>query len=317
MALLPLHDSSPAPLSRRRFLIDSTLAASALGLVSRSAAAMASPSGRTSGARWPIAVFSKAFQHLDAEKTAELVASIGFNGIECPVRPKGQIEPEKVPDLLPVYVDALRKRGCDMLIATTDITRIDQKYAHSTLRALSKQGVRRIRLGYYKYDLSRSPADQLADVGAQLKDIAAACSELGIQAGYQNHSGRNYVGAPVWDIYSVIRNLDPRHIGFCFDICHATIEGGLDWRIQAKLAEPRLTAVYLKDFIWTKTEKGWIPEQCQLGKGTVDRTFLTTLKESSYSGPLCQHHEYRWKDDAELIAKMRQDLSTLKQWLAA
>ncbi|MBP7143232.1 MAG: sugar phosphate isomerase/epimerase [Opitutaceae bacterium] len=304
-------------MSRRRFLLESSLAVSALGLAAKGASAPARASGDPAAARWPIAVFSKAFQHLDAERTAELVASVGFNGIECPVRPKGQIEPEKAPDLLPVFVDALRRRGCDMFVATTDITRIDQKYADTTLRALSKQGVRRIRLGYYKYDLSRSPADQLADVSAQLKDIAAACSELGIQAGYQNHSGRNYVGAPIWDIYSAIRNLDPRHIGFCFDICHATIEGGLDWRIQAKLVEPHLTAVYLKDFIWTKTDMGWIPQQCQLGKGTVDRTFLTTLKESSYRGPLCQHHEYRWKDDAELIAMMREDLGVLKQWLAA
>ncbi|MBX7122293.1 MAG: sugar phosphate isomerase/epimerase [Opitutaceae bacterium] len=317
MPASPVPPSFTAPLSRRRFLLDSTLALSALSLASRSALAATGPSGNTGGIRWPIAVFSKAFQHLNAEKTAELVASIGFNGIECPVRPKGQIEPEKAPDLLPVFVDALRKRGCDMYVATTDITRIDQKHADSTLRTLSRLGVRRIRLGYYKYDLSQSPADQLADVSAKLKDIAAACSELGIQAGYQNHSGRNYVGAPVWDIYSAIKDLDPRHIGFCFDICHATIEGGLDWRIQAKLVEPHLTAVYLKDFIWTKTDKGWIPEQCQFGKGTVDRSFLATLKESSYRGPLCQHHEYRWKDDAELITKMRQDLSVLKQWLAA
>ena len=42
------------------------------------------------------------------EQTAELVATVGWDGIECPVRAKGQIEPERAQDDLPKYAEALR-----------------------------------------------------------------------------------------------------------------------------------------------------------------------------------------------------------------
>ena len=57
-------------------------------------------------------------------------------------------------------------------------------------------------------------------------------------------------------------------IGVCFDIGHATLEGGLSWPIQARLMEPYYVAVFLKDFRWEKTEKGWQPHWCNFGEGS-------------------------------------------------
>ncbi len=313
-----MHDASPPalPLSRRRFIQDSTLAVS-LGLAGNAAAAAIEPARSSNRIDFPTCVFSKPFQGLNPEKTADFVASIGWDGIECPVRAKGQVEPGKVADVLPAYVEALRKRGLELFIATTDIQRIDQKHAESVLRTLSKLGIKRVRLGFFRYDLARSLTAQLAEVGAALRDIAAACKDLGLQAGFQNHSGRVFIGAPVWDVYSIIKDLDPRHMGFCFDIGHATIEGGLAWPLHAKVAEPFYTAVLVKDFVWKKTDKGWRESWCLLGDGMVNRAFFDTLKKSPYRGPICQHHEYRWSDESEMATMMRHDLNVLKTWLAA
>ncbi|MFM8358676.1 MAG: sugar phosphate isomerase/epimerase, partial [Verrucomicrobiota bacterium] len=57
--------------------------------------------------RWPIIGFSKPFQTLDPEQTADTVAEIGWDGIECPVRAKGQVLPERVEEDLPKFVEAL------------------------------------------------------------------------------------------------------------------------------------------------------------------------------------------------------------------
>lgn len=309
--------SPAAPVTRRRFLRETALAASAWGLAGNAVSAAVEATESAQPTTHPTCVFTKPFQSLNAERTADLVASIGWDGIECPVRAKGQIEPDRAPDLLPAYVEALKKRDLTFFIATTDIQRIDQKHAESTLRTLAKAGVRRFRLGPHKYDLSRSPAQQLVEIGARLRDIAAACADLGLQAGFQNHSGRNNVGAPVWDVYSIIKDIDPRHIGFCFDIGHATIEGGLDWPIQARLAEPHYTAVYVKDFVWKRTDQGWRESWCLLGEGMVNRTFFDGLKKSAYRGPVSQHHEYHWTDETEMLTMMRHDLRVLKNWLAA
>ena len=302
----------PSPLTRRTFLAQATVATAALTLAPRSsfAAAPAAP-------RNPIIAFSKPFQKFTAEQTAAYVAEIGWDGIECPIRAKGQIEPERAADLVPAFTTALRARGLDVHIATTDITTITQKHADATLRTLAKHGIKRLRLGFWKYDLKRSPADQLKEIAPALRDIAAACKDLGLQAGFQNHSGRSYVGAPVWDVYSIIRDLDPAHMGMCFDIGHATIEGGLSWPIEAKLIAPFYTAVFVKDFLWKKNAKGvWAESWCPLGEGMVNREFFTELKKSPYAGPICQHHEYDFGDHATMTAFFKKDLAVLKTWLA-
>ena len=114
----------------------------------------------------------------------------------------------------------------------------------------------------------------------------------------------------------MIRSLDPRHIGFCFDIGHATVEGGLSWPIEARLAEPFYTAVFVKDFSWKKEAGGWKDTWCPLGEGMVSRAFFDRLKRSAYRGPICQHHEYDLGDRRQMTAHLQRDLKVLKEWLA-
>jgi hypothetical protein len=82
-------------------------------------------SGAAAGAppRRPIVVFSKAFQQLNPQATADLVAEVGWDGIECPVRKGGQVLPERVEEDLPKLAEALRQRGKQIYIATTDVGR--------------------------------------------------------------------------------------------------------------------------------------------------------------------------------------------------
>jgi sugar phosphate isomerase/epimerase len=301
----------PAPaFSRRDFLAQAAAASLGVGLAgARSAETNALP-------RFPLIGFSKPFQKLSAAETAELVASVGWDGIEIPVRAKGQVEPERAPDELPAFAEALRRQKRDIYLATTDITSLKTPHAATVMLTLAKLGIKRLRLGFLTYPPDKAPAERLKEIAPALKDIADACKDLGLQAGFQNHSGARYVGAPVWDVYSMIQSLDPRHIGFCFDIGHATIEGGLSWPTEARLAEPFLTAVFVKDFLWKKEAGGWKDAWCPLGEGMVNRRFFDWLKKSTYRGPICQHHEYNVGEGSALLANLQRDLKVLKEWLA-
>ena len=298
--------TSHALLSRRRF-IRSALGAASVAPAVRLSAARPSP---------PIIAFSKPFQHLGHEDCADFVADVGWDGIECPVRPKGQVEPERAADELPALVEALKRRGKAVLIGTTNITSVDTPHAERVLRALAAAGVRRYRMGYWKYS-DRTPMErQFSEIRAQLKDLVEMSAGLGLQGGYQNHSGRQYVGAPVWDLHQLLQGVDPRSLGIIFDIGHATVEGGYSWPIEARLARPRLTAVYVKDFTWGRTEKGWKARWCPLGQGMVDRRFFEPLLKEGYAGPVSQHHEYETDSPEAMRRLMREDLKTLKGWLA-
>lgn len=297
-------------LSRREVLVQAAAAAGALCLgASASRAAENEP-------RFPLIGFTKPFQQLDYEKTADMVATVGWDGIECPVRARGQIEPERSADELPKLVEALRTRQRAIYLVATDITSMKTPHAETVLRTMSKLGIKRLRLGSIQYRRNESPVARLKEIAPGIKDVAEACRELGLQAGIQNHSGAQYVGAPVWDVYSIIESLDPKHMGFCFDIGHATVEGGLSWPVEARLAEPFYTAIIVKDFVWKKTPEGWKDGWCPLGEGMVNRVFFNRLKQSAYSGPICQHHEYELGNATEMTDYMKHDLKVLREWLS-
>ncbi len=273
--------------------------------------------GEAPAARQKVIAFSKPFRSLSARATADLVAEVGWDGIELPVRARdAQFTPDKVDEELPKFVEALRAVGREVSIITSDITAVTPQ-AEKTLRAMQKLGIKRYRLGFYTYAKDKPLPEQLKEIAPKLRDIAALNKELGLQAGFQNHSGAGYVGAPLWDVWTMIRDLDPAQIGYCYDIGHATVEGGLSWPTNFRLVEPWLTAVFVKDFRWEKTAKGWRTVWCPLGEGMVDRKFFGMLKATAYRGPISQHHEYDIGDEKSAMAFYKRDLATLREWLVA
>lgn len=304
-------NSSPA-LPRRQFLTQTALAGAALAFAPRPGAADDAPAG----GRFPLIVFNKPFQKLNFDDTADVVAEVGWSGIECPVRAKGQILPEAVEEELPRLFEALKKRGLTLEIVTTDIVAMNPR-AEKVMRTAAKLGIRRFRLGFMYYDLAKPIPPQLAELKPAMRDIAALAKELGLRGGIQNHSGARYVGAPIWDVYELLHDIDPAHLGICFDIGHATLEGGTAWPLQARLMEPMFAAVYVKDFAWKKGDKGFTAEWGPLGAGMVRKEFFDWLKTSTYRGPISQHVEYQEGAGPAEIAAMKRDLATLKGWLGA
>jgi sugar phosphate isomerase/epimerase len=302
----------PSILSRREFIRRTSLGA-AVALAPLSESIAAQPRGR-----WKIIAFSKPFTTLNWDDTADLVADVGWDGIECPVRKAStHIVPERVEEDLPRMVEALKKRGREVSLITTDITGADRT-AEQILRTAAKAGIRRYRLGPIRYVADRSITDQVDDIKVRLRDLAQLNKAIGIQGGLQNHSGQDYFGAPVWDAFGAIRDLPPADMGIAFDIGHATLEGGLSWPVQARLVEPRYSVVYVKDFRWEKQDRGWRPVWCPLAQGMIaGPRFFTMLAKSRYDGPVCQHHEYEMgKTTSEMVGHFKRDLQTLRGWLS-
>jgi len=270
-----------------------------------------------------LGVFSKHLQWLNFEDTADAVAEIGWDGIECPVRPGGHVLPERVEDDLPKMVEALRKRNLEMLLMTTAIQNVSEPHAQTILRTAAKLGIKTYRIGGWKYTEGLSIPDRLREVKAQLRDLVALNKELGLVAAYQNHSGVD-IGAPVWDIYELIKDLDTRYIGIAFDIGHATIEGGYGWSIQVRLMQQYFKTVIVKDYKWAKNEaEQWRAQWGNLGEGMINKDFFPMLKKSNYQGPIVQHFEWEQSGATEqekhknLLANMKRDCQTLQSWLKA
>jgi sugar phosphate isomerase/epimerase len=291
--------------SRRDFL--QTLAGSALAVPLAARSAEAAP--------WPVIGFTKPFQQASPERTAEIVSEVGWSGIELPLRAKGQIEPERVEEDLPKLVEVLKKRGLNVGLITTDIVAVDTPHAEKVLRTAKALGITRYRTGYYRYDARVSPQKQLAEIKPKIRELAALSRQIGVRGGMQNHSGAEMVGCAVWDIFELVRDLDPVDFGICFDIGHATLEGGSSWPVEARLMEPWMVCVYVKDFAWERGDKGFESKWGPLGGGMIRREFFDWLKKSSYRGSISLHVEYISGDTPENLAQMKRDHAKLREWI--
>ncbi len=307
--------------TRRTFL------KSASGLVAAGAwmppiASASASKASASPAASPICVFSKHLQWLDYDEMAGVVATIGFDGVDLTVRPRGHVDPGRVEDELPRAVEAVQQAGLSVPMMTTAITDPSDKATERILETASALGIGYYRMGYLGYDDDRGVKASLDAHKSRLKELAAMNETFGIHGAYQNHSGTR-VGGPVWDIWYLLDGLDPAWIGCQYDIRHATVEGGESWPLGLELLAPYIKITAIKDFYWRKDGDRWRIENVPLGDGMVDfKRYFDRVGRLDIQGPVSLHYEYDLPHEGtlsrservkkETIEVMKRDLSRLK-----
>jgi sugar phosphate isomerase/epimerase len=282
------------------------------------AAFLATPaSGRE---KLKISIFSKHLAFVEGAELAKAASDLGFDGVDITVRKGGHVLPERVKEMLPPLVATLRKQGLEVPMITTDIADPDTPYAEDILRTASELGIRNYRSGGWKYVADRPIPAQLDGFRARLEKLAKLNAKYQTCAMYHTHSGVGLVGAPIWDLHIMMKDLDPKLIGINYDIGHATIEGGLGgWIASWRVSGAHVRGIALKDFVWSKQTRGWREQWTPIGQGMVHfPEFLKMVAESSFNGPVQVHYEYKLpeEDRAATYAMMKKDLTTLRGYFA-
>ena len=283
----------PPPLSRRTFLSTGVKATAALGAAGHLAATAGAASRTQPATRPRVNIFSKHLQWLDYRGMAETAAEVGFDGVDLTVRPKGHAEPERVEDDLPRAVEAVKKAGLrvEMIVSSAGDPRDERTEA--ILKTAGGLGIQYYRMAYFRYDTTRDIRTQLLELKPAFRDLAAMNKQYGIAATHQNHAGEKYVGAALWDLHTLIRDLDPRWIGSQYDIRHATAEGGTTWTVSLRLLSKFINTLAIKDFVWAKSNGKWRTQNVPLGEGMVDfAKFAGMLKQLKVIVPMSLHIEY-------------------------
>lgn len=303
----PLEQQT-SDIDRRRFIGTAAAAVAAAGVSGKLAVA------DSAAATQPhLCSFIKFVQSLSYNDMAAAIKDVGFDGIESTVRKKGHVLPERVEEDLPKQMEACKKHGLDITMATTDVLNVDTPHAEKVLKTCADLGIKMYRMGFYRYDTKRGVMEQLDEIRPRVKELAAMNRELGIAAVYQNHSGNNFVGSPLWDVRYLLEGIPVSEIGSAFDIRHATVEGGLSWALDYDVMKPYIGAVYAKDFVWDDKNAKHVP----LGTGRVDGKFFKLHQQSGINCPISLHVEYLGKGTAqENLDAMTRDLKVLRKWLA-
>jgi L-ribulose-5-phosphate 3-epimerase len=303
---------------RRRFLRSLAVGgcASAFGLPSLLAAESAA------SLQPPIVVFSKIYQELKLsfEDSASLTAEAGLQGVDCTVRPGGEVLPERVADDLPRYHEALRKHRLEIPLLTTAIVGTDSPQTEQILRAAKQIGARFYRLGFVYRLPGEAVQGQIREWRAQLRGLATLNKELGLTALIQNHSpaGKSvYLGGDLSELGALVEGFSPQQIGIAFDIGHAIAVHGDDWRKHFEKLQQHFAIAYVKDV--TKDRK-WV----QFGDGAIQESgYFQLLKARRYSEPFSLHIEYDWdeggkaKNRSALLRALKESSAVLRRWYVA
>lgn len=273
-----------------------------------------------------LCVFSKHLQWLSIPEMAKTAAQLGFQGVDLTVRKGGHVAPDRVVEDLPKAVETIRKAGLEVAMLATDVIDPEHPLTEPTLKTASNLGIKYYRTAYLDFDFKIGVAKSIENHRVQLRKLAALNKKYNIHGAYQNHSG-NRLGSSVWDLWEVLKDLDPDWMGCQYDVKHAVAEGGMCWGNGLNLLKSHIRCMDMKDFYWAKKDGKWQHQLVPLGEGMVDyKTYFSLLKQYNITGPMSIHYEFPLggadvgknqitiPKDVVLDA-IKKDLETLKQML--
>jgi L-ribulose-5-phosphate 3-epimerase len=262
-----------------------------------------------------ICLFSKHLPKIHYSELGGVLKDLGFAGCDLTVRPGGHVEPALAPADLYRAIESIQAEGVEVPMITTALVTAADPAARPVIAIAGRMKVPYFKLGYWRYRPTDNIEARIAEVRRDVAGLVGLGRAYGMIAGFHNHSG-DFVGEAVWDTRAIIGDMDPAWIGYYFDPCHATAEGGeAGWNIAMRMALPRIKMVALKDFYWEKSGGKWTMRMCPIGEGMVNWAGVFALLASAhFTGPLSLHLEY---EPANEMAAIARDLAFVKKQVAA
>jgi sugar phosphate isomerase/epimerase len=237
------------------------------------------------------------------------VRDLGVDGIELPVRPGFQVEPERVEKELPRAARQLAEYGLK-------ITSVAGPTDEPTMAACAEAGIRVIRIC-----VGIGPEGYLASEARLQKEYDALVPLLdryGVTLGIQNHCDRCVCNA--MGLRSLIGKYEPRHVGAVWDAAHNALNGE-DPELAIDIVWSHLCMVNLKNAFWQR-KNGPEAEHAQWRPyWTTGRHGLASwprvaaeLKKRGFNGCLCLTAEY--SDEPAVKRLVAEDLAFAKSLFA-
>jgi sugar phosphate isomerase/epimerase len=258
-----------------------------------------------SAANVRFAVFTKPWK-MPLPELGKFVADLGFDGIELPVRPEYQVEPDGIAAGLLEAARILGDRGVkiESVAGPTD---------ERAIAACAGAGVPIIRI-CVKVAKDETYLEMEDRVRREFDALIPALESSGVAIGVQNHCGRNVPHA--LGVLRLIEQYDPKHVAAVWDAAHCSLAGE-DVDLAADILWDRLCMVNLKNAIYrAKTgpeaetvewERYWTTGRLGL---TDWRKVAKELMSRGYNGPVCLTAEYA--DKAAASRLIGQDIAYAK-----
>lgn len=166
-----------------------------------------------------------------ADEAADAVFELGCDGLALTVQPyPSHIDPERVSRDLAPFVNRLRRRGLRVTqIQGPDLTDASAPQVQTIIRAGSQLGITHYWFGTLNYDLAKPIAPQLDTVKLSLDKFVKLNEKYHSTMMVHTYPTPTAMGSTVWDLLSVMKNFDPKYVGFHWDTGHMALHGADMW----------------------------------------------------------------------------------------
>jgi sugar phosphate isomerase/epimerase len=242
-------------------------------------------------------VFSKPWKTIPLADLARHISELGFTGVEFPVRPEFQVEPENISEGLPEAARIFEDHGVaiESVAGPTD---------EEAIAACAEAGVPIIRIclpiGEDGYLASE------ARYKREFEELAPTLEEYGVAVGIQNHC-HNQVGSCL-GVMNIIGDFSPDVFCAVWDPAHNVLAGEIPAQ-AIDICWSHLRMLNLKNPYWHRNngpeayEAAWVKNWTTGRQGIADWPKVVSLiKEREWSGPVCITAEYSADDKDRLVA---------------
>jgi len=188
----------------------------------------------------------------DPDEIAEAAIEMTCGGVEPTVQAyPGHINPDKVAQEFPPFVKTMQKHGLRVKqVRGGNQTDVSAPNVEAIIGTMGQLGVTHYWMGTDNYDLTKPIMPQLDAIKGKVDRFVKLNQKHGTTLMYHTRAGANSVGAVVWDLLYVMKDFDPKYVGFHWDTGHMALHGGNMWELLMRTAGPYIVAMSWKDRAW-------------------------------------------------------------------
>jgi len=252
-------------------------------------------------------LFTKPWKNISIDELGKFVSELGFDGIEFPLRPGYQVEPQNAEKELPAMAKKLREEYGVEILSVASIT------DENIFAACAEAGVPVIRI-MVNVDPDLGYMGTEAKKKKELEGLIPLCEKYEVKIGVQQHCG--LMTSNCMEVLHLIEDFDPKYIGAIWDAAHSGLAGE-EPEQALDIVWSHLCMVNFKNAFYRRIN-GPEADEAQWGR------FFTTgnhglcswpravkyLKKRGYKGTVCLPAEYT--DEANVNRYIAKDIAYIK-----
>jgi sugar phosphate isomerase/epimerase len=188
-----------------------------------------------------------------ADEIAEAAIEMTCGGVNPTIQAfPGHIDPARVTTELPAFVRTIQKHGLRVKqVRGGNQTSVDANI-EAMVGTIGQLGVTHYWIGTDNYDLRKPITPQLDAIKVKVEQFVKLNQKHGATLMYHTRAGANSVGSVVWDLLYVMKDFDPKYVGFHWDTGHMSHHGSNMWELLMRTAGPYIVAMSWKDRAWAQ-----------------------------------------------------------------